>query len=214
MAKRKSNGKSSNYWRNKIINERKAPKARFRGRIRSKGEAKLNAKSSPPPKGQKWVNKIKRERGTLAKTKGQVKRTPQPAIKRPVKRSQVSRTFKGRQMPALKPTAARQLSKIKDKLTPTKRVSQPVASKKALNLMKKNQSVVKAPRQDSRSKISSKGISKLKSAALRTKPVKAPVTSKTTPSKGISMLKKNTGKIANQPKQVKKVKQPVIRKGR
>ncbi|MCO6490863.1 MAG: hypothetical protein J5I98_20765 [Phaeodactylibacter sp.] len=262
MAKGKGNGngKNRNYWRNKIKNERQQPKARFKGRLRSKGESRIRSKSSPPAKGKKWADKITSERRAPVKVsprgkkwakevknqrkpsaKIQVKKSPVPATKNVIKPAKANRAFKPRQTPVAKPLQARRAAPIKNKITPVRRISQPVVNKNAVNLLKQRQAVVKAPSRNANPKKAapkapklrsaalknqpakapmkakvapSKGVAKLKSAAVKNQPVKAPAQSKATPSKGASMLKQSAGKIANQPKPVKRVKQPVIRRGR
>ena len=262
MAKGKGNGngKNRNYWRNKIKNERQQPKAKFRGRLKSKGESRNRSKSSPPAKGKKWADKIKSERRAPVRLKPrgkkwtkevksqrkpsakiQVKQPPVPATKSAIKPAKVNRTFKPRRTSVANPPQARRAVAIKNKITPVRRISQPVANRKAGNLLKQRQAVVKAPSRNANPKKAvpkapklrsaalknqpakapvkakatpSKGVAKLKSAAVKNQPVKAPTQSKATPSKGASMLKQSAGKIANQPKPVKRVKQPVIRRGR
>lgn len=212
MAKGKGTGKSSYFWRNKIKNERKSPKFRFRGRVRSKGESKMRSTSAPPQKGQKWTNKIKRERTPIAKFKTK-KITPKPA-RSSINRSKVKPSVMPRQKVLVKSTQAQQPRKTGNYLPQNNRIKQPIITKKALNLLKSRQAVVKAPEQGSPSKNLKPGISKLKNAVLKNQPVKAPAKAKVTPSKGASMLKKNATRIGNQPRPTKRVQPPVIRRGR
>ena len=199
------NGKNKNYWRNKIKNEKQQPKARFRGRVKSKGEQKKSAKSAPPQKGKKWSAKIKAERGAPARAMA-IKSSKSPKINS-------KKRFKGKSANVPK------LSNSKRTYTPPKRKKSSrivqMRSKsipRSKNIKNSKSNIVKAPKPAS----APSGISKLRSASLKNMPAKAPAKAKATPvkPKGISTFKKNTARVANQPKPVKKVRQPVIKRGR
>lgn len=212
MAKGKGTGRGNHFWRNKIKNERKSPNFRFRGRVRSKGESKVRSSSGPPQKGQNWTNKIKSERTPTAKIQRK-KATPKP-VKSGINRVGVKPYVIPRQKSLTKPVKARQVTKPKETYVASNRVRQPVTNKKSIDLLKKRQAAIKTPEQGSHSKNLKAGISKLKSAALKNQPVRSTNQPNLTPSKGASMLKKNATSIGNMPRNIKKVKQPVIRRGR
>lgn len=211
MKKGKGNGKGHFYWRKKIQNEKRNPNSKIKGRIRSKGEAKTKSRFSPPLKGRGWTNKIKAERGVVAKTK--IKKAP--LLKKQVSLIKPNNSFKAKQAPVVKSLASRKVALIKNKITPSKLISQPITTKREVNLLKKRQAVVvKAPKSNEGVQNKIAGIVKLKSASLKNKPANPSVKAGKVPSKGAMLLKKSANKIANQPRNVKRVKQPVIRKGR
>lgn len=212
MVKGKGNGKSGNFWRNKIKKERKQPNAKFRSRERSKGKTGTRLKSNPSSKGQRWASQIKKE--ARRPTKIQIKKAPRLAVKSAVKGIKANRTFKARQSPSVKPAIRRRPTKLKNKIISVKRDSNPTSAKKIQNLKKTAPAVAKTTRQDNRPSVSNKGISKLKSSTPKAKPVQAPAQTKKTSVKGVSLIKAGASKIAPPAKNVKRVKQPVIRRGR
>lgn len=125
--------------------------------------------------------------------------------------------IKPKQKPKFKPvTMIKKPAKPDIQLPAHKRIAKPITSKRVQSLQKKRQAVVKTPQKpmSTPSKNPNKGISRLRSVALKNQPIKPSSPAKTTPSKGTSMLRQNISRIATQPKPVKKVKAPVIRRGR
>ena len=137
------NSKGSYYWRNKIKNERKPLPAKFRARIRSKGEKPNYTKSKPPVKGQKWQNKIRAERVLkplksigLGKTSSIVTKKRLAKIRMPSSKEKVKQTIN------LKPIKNSNIKKNIKIQTPFKGkgiVSQRLTKKRNLNQVKKRQ---------------------------------------------------------------------------
>ncbi len=203
-------GNNSFYWRKKIQNERRSSKARFKGRIRSKGETKANSRLSSSLKGQKWVSKIKAEKNIA--NRAQMKKASTFRMQR--NRVKPYRSFQKKQGPSLNSTDLRKATPVKNRIVSSKFQSQPITTKREVNLLKKRQAVIKTPQPAKAIESKAAGIAKLKSAALRNQPVSPSIKMSKVPSKGAMLLKKSASKIGNQPRNVKRVKQPVIRKGR
>ena len=193
MAKKKGSGRTRNPG---LIGGKNTLPKKENGVVDIKKVVKQGAQEQK----KKWVDK-KVVKGP-DKTKSQAKIKPM---------------VKPKQKPKFKPVSmAKKPAKPNIQLPAHKRIARPITSRQTQNLQKSRQAVVKAPKNTSPnpSKNQNVGISKLRSVALKNQPVKATTPSKGNPSKGASMLRQNISKIASQPKPVKKVKAPVIRRGR
>ena len=169
MTKGNGNGKGRNhyYWRNKIKNERQPPKAKFRARLKSKGEGRVRGGFTPRKPGEKWTQMIKNRNGFYRKA--QAKQYPSPGVGKPKNRV-VNKTLKPSKSPISKTPKS---YKIKNKIIPVKRISQPIASKQEISLFRK-QAVLKTPRKGKLAIPPTQGVSKLRNAAQKPQPVKAP----------------------------------------
>lgn len=159
-------------------------------------------------------------------------------LKNNIRRSRINAQIKGSKV-FNKPAISRS-SNLRN-VKPVQRVRQPVSNKKAISLMKKGVTVDISRNSKGKLKIRDTGVSKIKQAIMKAPPVKSPVKKQVTPSKGASLLKskltkpaiskapqksagapskgasllkKSVGNIVNKPREVKRVKQSVVRRGR
>ncbi|PHN04379.1 hypothetical protein [Flavilitoribacter nigricans] len=217
---------NSSYWRNRVQQARYNPE-RFRGQVKSRGETKApektkteagswskKVKAQGMTRSQSWAAKVQQgkisgRRPSLSTMKNRIQRSKKKAERQ-------GRAIFSRSVPVGLKDKTRAMATWKKKRSGlTQPGKRPLTKDTQKSVQARGQNFTKRPQPKLQKKAApSIGASKLKAMVSKSQTPKAPQKSVSPPSKGAAMLKQTATKIVRQSKSVKKVKAPVIRRGR